>query len=299
MNAIEHGNDNDPQLLVEIVVDSDGTTVEVLRQRSRRRPARAAATTPRSPTSRRSSTACRRPRGWGLFLIRSMVDAMDVVADPDDPTPAHRAAAPACSSTATAPTAEERHRACRARVTSPCEPAADVGGTAVMRIGRRGRRQRASAAARRLRRGGGCAAARRRCSSTSPPSTTSTRPASPSSSSVLAQARADGRRSSPPVSPSTTGTSSRSPGSSTSSSCPRRRSRPVGTTAVAGSPGGMPWSRSTSRWTVSVSSDTVAVIAVTGDVTAACEQVLWQAWDEASVGADPRGRAGFHRAAPT
>ena len=25
-----------------------------------------------------------RPRGWGLFLVRSMVDAMDVVADPDD-----------------------------------------------------------------------------------------------------------------------------------------------------------------------------------------------------------------------
>ena len=27
-----------------------------------------------------------RPRGWGLFLVRSMVDAMDVVADPDDPS---------------------------------------------------------------------------------------------------------------------------------------------------------------------------------------------------------------------
>lgn len=35
--------------------------------------------------------------------------------------------------------------------------------------------------------------------------------------------------------------------------------------------------------TVKRHSDTVAVIAIDGDVTAACEQVLSQAWDEASA----------------
>ncbi len=36
--------------------------------------------------------------------------------------------------------------------------------------------------------------------------------------------------------------------------------------------------------TVRRESDSVAVIAIQGDVTAACEQVLGQAWNEASVG---------------
>ena len=43
----------------------------------------------RRPTWRPSWTAGRRPRGWGLFLIKSMVDAMHVTSD--EIRPHHRA----------------------------------------------------------------------------------------------------------------------------------------------------------------------------------------------------------------
>jgi anti-sigma regulatory factor (Ser/Thr protein kinase) len=84
MNAIEHGNHNDPALLVETTVRTDGTTVEVLV--SDRGGLRALPEHPEIPDLDAKLEGLQRPRGWGLFLVRSMVDSMDVVADPDDPS---------------------------------------------------------------------------------------------------------------------------------------------------------------------------------------------------------------------
>ena len=84
MNAIEHGNHNDPALDVETTVRTDGSTVEVLV--SDRGGLRALPDHPEIPDLDAKLAGLQRPRGWGLFLVRSMVDAMDVVADPDDPS---------------------------------------------------------------------------------------------------------------------------------------------------------------------------------------------------------------------
>ena len=84
MNAMEHGNDNDPRLLVDVVINTDGTTVEVLV--SDDGGLRALPDNPELPDLEAKLEGLQRPRGWGLFLIRSMVDAMDVVPDPDNPT---------------------------------------------------------------------------------------------------------------------------------------------------------------------------------------------------------------------
>jgi anti-sigma regulatory factor (Ser/Thr protein kinase) len=84
MNSIEHGNHNDPNLLVDIVIRYDEETVEVLvsdKGGLRELPDR-----PEIPDLQAKLDGLQRPRGWGLFLVRSMVDAMDVVADPQDPT---------------------------------------------------------------------------------------------------------------------------------------------------------------------------------------------------------------------
>jgi anti-sigma regulatory factor (Ser/Thr protein kinase) len=84
MNAIEHGNHNDPALSVETTVRTDGGTVEVLV--SDRGGLRELPEHPEIPDLDAKLEGLQRPRGWGLFLVRSMVDSMDVVADPDDPT---------------------------------------------------------------------------------------------------------------------------------------------------------------------------------------------------------------------
>ncbi len=84
MNAIEHGNHNDPSLLVETTVRTDGAVVEVLV--SDRGGLRALPEQPEIPDLDAKLEGLQRPRGWGLFLVRSMVDSMDVVADPDDPS---------------------------------------------------------------------------------------------------------------------------------------------------------------------------------------------------------------------
>ena len=71
MNAMEHGNGyrDDRPVTIRVVAEPDRLRVEITDLGgARARPA------PRSPTSRRSSRACQRPRGWGLFLIEHMVD---------------------------------------------------------------------------------------------------------------------------------------------------------------------------------------------------------------------------------
>jgi anti-sigma regulatory factor (Ser/Thr protein kinase) len=82
MNAIEHGNHNDPSLRVETTVRTDGATIEVLV--SDRGGLRELPGQPEIPDLDAKLEGLQRPRGWGLFLVRSMVDSMDVVADPDD-----------------------------------------------------------------------------------------------------------------------------------------------------------------------------------------------------------------------
>jgi anti-sigma regulatory factor (Ser/Thr protein kinase) len=84
MNAIEHGNHNDAELNVDIVVLTDDEAVEVLV--SDRGGLRALPESPEIPDLKAKLEGLQRPRGWGLFLVRNMIDEMDVVPDPDDPT---------------------------------------------------------------------------------------------------------------------------------------------------------------------------------------------------------------------
>jgi two-component sensor histidine kinase len=59
MNAIEHGNGNRPEIPVEVEVTQSGDEIIIARKLDGEQS----------------------PRGWGLFLIRNMVDAMDVTTE--------------------------------------------------------------------------------------------------------------------------------------------------------------------------------------------------------------------------
>jgi serine/threonine-protein kinase RsbW len=87
MNAIEHGNRNQPEIPVDVeVVTMDGDIVvtitdqggapEQASQRGGRE--RAGGRGTEEPDIARKLAGEQAPRGWGLFLIRHMVDAMDV-----------------------------------------------------------------------------------------------------------------------------------------------------------------------------------------------------------------------------
>ena len=79
MNAIEHGNENRPELTVAVSVARFG-----VRASGCGSPTRAA-----SGRSRRAETpdleaklaGLQKPRGWGLFLIENMVDELKVSSD--------------------------------------------------------------------------------------------------------------------------------------------------------------------------------------------------------------------------
>jgi len=78
MNAMEHGNRYDPDLYVSIAVRSDGRRVSVSivdHGGDRDIP-----TTP-VPDIEEKLAGRQSPRGWGLFLIKSMVDAMHQESD--------------------------------------------------------------------------------------------------------------------------------------------------------------------------------------------------------------------------
>ena len=87
MNAIEHGNGNRPEIPVEVEVTQDGDdiTVAISDQgglaHADQLPADQAG--PEEPDLLKKLDGQQSPRGWGLFLIRSMVDAMEVTADGD------------------------------------------------------------------------------------------------------------------------------------------------------------------------------------------------------------------------
>ncbi|HEU5034853.1 MAG TPA: ATP-binding protein [Mycobacteriales bacterium] len=86
MNAIEHGNHNQADVPVDItVVDTgEGVAVSIVDQGG----AHAPATAPEVelPDLDKKLAGLQSPRGWGLFLIQNMVDAMDVSTDGDEHT---------------------------------------------------------------------------------------------------------------------------------------------------------------------------------------------------------------------
>jgi anti-sigma regulatory factor (Ser/Thr protein kinase) len=91
MNAIEHGNRNQPEIPVDVeVVAADGDIVITITDQGgapeqagalgQGGPAGAGAVT-EEPDLARKLAGEQAPRGWGLFLIRHMVDAMDVTTE--------------------------------------------------------------------------------------------------------------------------------------------------------------------------------------------------------------------------
>ena len=80
MNAIEHGNGNRPEIPVEVEVTQDGDEiiVAISDQGGEIHPD---ASEHEEPDLVRKLHGDQSPRGWGLFLIRNMVDAMEVTTD--------------------------------------------------------------------------------------------------------------------------------------------------------------------------------------------------------------------------
>jgi serine phosphatase RsbU (regulator of sigma subunit)/anti-sigma regulatory factor (Ser/Thr protein kinase) len=75
MNAIEYGSQNDPAIPIEIEADLDGDDLVVrITDRGLGGPIGAA----EEPDLEKKLAGDQKPRGWGLFLIRHMVDAMEV-----------------------------------------------------------------------------------------------------------------------------------------------------------------------------------------------------------------------------
>jgi anti-sigma regulatory factor (Ser/Thr protein kinase) len=80
MNAIEHGNHNRPELAVDVEVTQYPAAIVVTitdQGGAPETPAEAA----EQPDLARKLAGEQSPRGWGLFLIRNMVDAMDVTTE--------------------------------------------------------------------------------------------------------------------------------------------------------------------------------------------------------------------------
>jgi serine/threonine-protein kinase RsbW len=77
MNAIEHGNGNRAEIPVEVEVTQNGD--EIVVAISDQGGEAASQTGPaEEPDLLQKLDGAQSPRGWGLFLIRNMVDAMDI-----------------------------------------------------------------------------------------------------------------------------------------------------------------------------------------------------------------------------
>lgn len=86
MNAIEHGNGNRPEVPVLVRVTTLPNAVDVAITDQGGAMAEAAAASPPSPDIDAKLAGLQSPRGWGLFLIRNMVDEMTVRTEGDDHT---------------------------------------------------------------------------------------------------------------------------------------------------------------------------------------------------------------------
>jgi len=78
MNAIEHGNGNHPEIPVEVEVTQDGDEIIVAISDQG---GHADTGEHEDPDLVKKLDGDQSPRGWGLFLIRNMVDAMDITTD--------------------------------------------------------------------------------------------------------------------------------------------------------------------------------------------------------------------------
>ncbi len=78
MNAIEHGNGNRPELPVGVSVVADDTDVKV---RITDQGGERALPEVETPDLEAKLAGLQTPRGWGLFLIQNMVDALDTTVD--------------------------------------------------------------------------------------------------------------------------------------------------------------------------------------------------------------------------
>ncbi len=78
MNAIEHGNKFQAELPVEIVVLASPTAVAV---RISDQGGNEAIADPEEPDIEAKLAGLQTPRGWGLFLIKNLMDEMRVTSD--------------------------------------------------------------------------------------------------------------------------------------------------------------------------------------------------------------------------
>ena len=83
MNAIEHGNGNRPEIPVEVEVTQNGDeiVVAISDQGGANVGPSDDPSDQEEPDLARKLDGVQSPRGWGLFLIRNMVDAMRVTTD--------------------------------------------------------------------------------------------------------------------------------------------------------------------------------------------------------------------------
>jgi anti-sigma regulatory factor (Ser/Thr protein kinase) len=81
MNAIEHGNGNRADIPVEVEVRKDGDQITVAITDQGGLEAHENNQGNEDPDLLKKLEGAQTPRGWGLFLIRNMVDAMDVTTD--------------------------------------------------------------------------------------------------------------------------------------------------------------------------------------------------------------------------
>jgi anti-sigma regulatory factor (Ser/Thr protein kinase) len=81
MNAIEHGNGNRPEIPVEVEVTQAGDQIVVTITDQGGEAHAGAGNDQEEPDLVKKLDGDQSPRGWGLFLIRDMIDAMDVTTD--------------------------------------------------------------------------------------------------------------------------------------------------------------------------------------------------------------------------
>jgi serine/threonine-protein kinase RsbW len=77
MNAIEHGNGNRAEIPVEVEVTQNGDDI-VVAISDQGGDTTGQAGPAQEPDLLQKLEGAQSPRGWGLFLIRNMVDAMDI-----------------------------------------------------------------------------------------------------------------------------------------------------------------------------------------------------------------------------
>ena len=78
MNAIEHGNQNRPELLVEVLVRASDTDVSVcISDQGGHTPIAAR----EEPDLAAKLAGRQSPRGWGLFLMKNLVDQVKLSVD--------------------------------------------------------------------------------------------------------------------------------------------------------------------------------------------------------------------------